>query len=164
MLCALADFSGIATTTKTVIKTPRLYLFKREAKVQILEDCPNTTDLKTVLVSPGVHKALPDASLASIGRDLGSWLRSFHTWTSAPQQASLRATMGRNEGMRRLKRLITYDSFLGILELYPQLVEDHQDTLRSVKEAMIAEFDIDKPPMDGDENWGLIHADFWTGK
>ncbi|KUI74211.1 hypothetical protein VM1G_10053 [Cytospora mali] len=162
MLCALANFSG-AATTKTQIKAPRLYLFNREENVQILEDCSHTTDLKTILVSPDIHNYLPEPSLESIGRDLGSWLRSFHTWTSAPEQASLRITIGQNEGMRRLKRLITYDSFLEILELYPQLVEGHLEALQTIKEAMIAQFEVDKPPTDGDENWGLIHGDLWTG-
>lgn len=165
MLCALAKFSGGTTpTAKTEIKAPRLHLFKREANVQILEDFSDTTDLKTILVSPGIHASLPEPSLASIGRELGSWLRSFHTWTSAPEQVSLRETIGHNEGMRKLKRSITYDSFLGILELYPQLVEGHLEALQTVKETMIAQFEVDTPPIDREEEWGLIHGDFWTGK
>lgn len=66
--------------------------------------------------------------------------------------------------MRKLKCQITYDSFLGILQLYPQIVEGHLETLQSVRDAMTAEFQMDYQPTESDEGLGLIHGDFWSGK
>ncbi|ORY61717.1 kinase-like domain-containing protein [Pseudomassariella vexata] len=159
MLRALVDF--LSTTPNTVVKAPRLYLFDRRTNTQVLKHLLNTTDLRSILLSPSVNNFLPQSSPASVGHALGYWLRSFHRWISAPAQAALRAEVGSNEGMRKHKFLITYGSFLEILELYPELVEDHRKTLEDVEDAMKKEFD--KPPIDGDDDWGLIHGDFWTG-
>lgn len=164
MLHALNDFSHTDMITQTIVKTPRLYLSKRETNVKILEDLCDTSDLKTILCSPETIESYPGGSSASLGHTLGSWLRSFHSWTSAPEQAVLRATITGNKSMRKLKRQISYDSFLGILELYPQIVGGHLETLQAVKHAMTAEFDVDELPTEGNANWGLIHGDFWSGK
>ncbi|KAK2606528.1 hypothetical protein N8I77_005270 [Diaporthe amygdali] len=93
----------------------------------------------------------------------GLWLRSFHQWMSEPGQASLRATISQNEEARKLKCKITYDSFLKVLEIYPDLVEGHMETLKAVKDAMTAEFSLNERPLGEDGSWGLIHGDFWTG-
>lgn len=164
MLHGLVSFSKDITTTNTVVRSPRLHLFDRETNTQVLEDCSNTTDLKTLLVSPKVKAILPGTSAESIGRDLGLWLRSFHQWTSEPGQASLRATISQNKEARKLKCKITYDSFLKVLEIYPDLAEGHMETLKAVKDAITAEFSLNEPPLGEDGSWGLIHGDFWTGK
>lgn len=165
MLQALADFSPSNTSTSTVVEIPRLYLFHQETSTQILEDLHHTTDLKTIFYSSmsNIH-SYPGDSPLFLGHTLGSWLRSFHEWGSAAEQATLRATIARNQSMRKLKCQITYDSFLEILQLYPQLVEDHMETLQAVKDAMTAEFLVNHQPKDGGEDWGLIHGDFWSGK
>ena len=164
MLQALADFSCTTRPAQTVVRSPRLYLFDRKTNTQVLEDCSDTTDLKTILTSSTVKEILPGSSPESVGYDIGSWLRSYHQWTSEPGQARLRATIGQNTEARKLKRKITYDSFLGILETYPGLVEGHLDALKSIKVAMTAEFELTEPPIGDDGSWGLIHGDFWSGK
>lgn len=164
MLHGLANFSWTPDTANTVVRSPRLYLFDRKTNTQVLEDCSNTTDLKTIFTSPMVKDILPDTSPASVGHDIGSWLRSFHEWTSEPAQAPLRETIGRNTEGRKLKRKITYDSFVRILETYPELVEEHVEKLKCIQAAMTAEFELNQPPKGDDGNWGLIHGDFWTGK
>lgn len=107
---------------------------------------------------------LPGNSPASVGRDIGSWLRCFHQWSSEPGQAQLRATIGRNTEARKLKRKITYDSFVTILEEYPELVQGHVEKLKIIQNVMAAEFELNEPPQGDDGSWGLIHGDFWTGK
>lgn len=164
MLHGLEAFSFKTHPADTVVRSPRLYLFDRNTNTQVLEDCSNTTDLKTILISPMVSKILPGSSPASVGHDVGSWLRSFHQWTSEPGQATLRATIRQNAEARKLKRKITYDSFLEILEKYPQLMEGHVEKLRAIKHAMSAEFEVHEPPQGDDGSWGLIHGDFWSGK
>lgn len=164
MLHGLVNFSWTPAIANTVVRSPRLYLFDRKTNTQVLEDCSNTTDLKTIFISPVVKDILPGTSPASVGHDVGSWLRSFHEWTSEPGQAPLREAIGRNAEARKLKRKITYDSFVGILETYPELVEGHVEKLKSIQDALTAEFELTQPPEGDDGSWGLIHGDFWTGK
>lgn len=165
MLHALVNFMYKDKTANTVVvKAPRLYLFDRETNTQLLEDLNDTTDLKTIFLSSELTHTYPGGNSASMGRILGSWLRAFHSWTSAPEQAALRANIGRNNGMRKLKRQITYDSFLEILVLYPQVLEGHLETLQAAKDSITAEFEINHPPDNSDESWGIIHGDFWSGK
>lgn len=164
MLHALAGFPRTIATSSghTLVQTPRLYSFDRETHTQILEDLVGTTDLTTILESSSVDHTLPGSSSQSVGRALGSWLRSFHDWASAPAQRELVAQVGPNEGMRQLKCIITYDSFIEILERHPEVIEGHKDTLEHVKAAMKYEFE--RPVTVEDENCGLIHGDFWGGK
>lgn len=165
MLHALSKFSCTAHPENTVVRSPRLYLFDRKTNTQVLEDCSNTTDLKTIFISPLAKSILPGTSLASVGHDMGSWLRCFHQWSSEPGQAQLRATIGQNTEARKLKRKITYDSFVTILKRYhPELVDGHVEKLKSIQNAMTAEFELNEPPQGDDGRWGLIHGDFWTGK
>ncbi len=162
MLNALQGFPS-ATAETTSIKTPCLYLFNRETNTQVLEDYPDTIDLKSLLVLPTSKSLLTRPVATSIGHDLGTWLRSFHTWASAEAQAQLRAEIGGNEPMRRLKHSVTYDSFIQILEKFPPVLEQNQSILEAVKEWAADEFKNPSTDEEG-EYWGLIHGDFWAGK
>ena len=97
-----------------------------------------------------------------IGHDLGFWLRSFHDWGTAPEQAALRAQMWQNNPMRKVKYCQTYGSFLRVLDDFPELLVGHQKTLVPFQYAMANDFQ--KPSTDIDEGWGLVHGDFWSGK
>jgi hypothetical protein len=164
MLYALAGFPQTIVTPSghTLVQAPRLYSFDRETHTQILEDFVGTTDLTTILESSSIDYTLPGSSPQLVGCALGSWLRSFHNWASAPAQRELVAQVGPNESMRKLKCLITYDSFIEILERHPEVIEGHKDALEDVKAAMKYEFE--RPVTEGDETRGLIHGDFWAGK
>jgi hypothetical protein len=164
MLHALAGFCYTITTPSgpSVITAPRLYMFDRDTYTQVHEDFPGTIDLTTILQSVNVDQILPGSISRSVGYALGSWLRFFHKWTSEPAQAVLRERVGPNKGMRKLKCLITYDSFIEILERHPETIEGHKETLEAVKSAMKYEFE--RPPTEGDEIRGIIHGDFWSGK
>ncbi|KAL1850960.1 hypothetical protein Daus18300_012751 [Diaporthe australafricana] len=37
------------------------------------------------------------------------------------------------------------------------------EKIKTVRDTMIAEFELNEPPTSEDGNWGLIHGDFWTG-
>ncbi|KAJ8133399.1 hypothetical protein O1611_g217 [Lasiodiplodia mahajangana] len=163
MLRALAGFPHTiaAASCHIQVKAPRIYSFDRETHTQLLEDFPDTTDLKTILESPGLDRILPGSSPESIGHALGSWLSMFHSWASAPAQTTLLTQIGPNQAMRQLKCLITYDSFIEILERHPETIEGYNDTLEDVKAAMKYEFE--RPVIKGDEARGLIHGDFWAG-
>lgn len=165
MLNALKEFHY--NSRHIQVKVPHLYLFDRETRTQVLEDIPGVVDLKTIFMSPSANDVLSQPLATSIGRALGSWLRAFHTWISAPAQLQLRASaeVGTNEPMRKLKYQITYDSFIGVLEQFPDVLGGHGKSLQQVKDIAIREFEKTASD-DGDESeeWGLIHGDFWTGK
>lgn len=146
----------------SVVTAPRLYMFYQDTYIQIHEDFLGTSDLTTILQSANVDQILPESNRLSVGYALGSWLRFFHKWTTEPAQATLRERVGPNKGMRQLKCLITYDSFIEILERHPETIEGHKETLEAVRNAMKYEFE--RPPTEGDEIRGLIHGDFWAGK
>lgn len=83
----------------------------------------------------------------------------------APAKADLRAEIGQNEPMRKLKYHITYDIFIGVLGNFPELVEGCRKTLEDVKEMATREFKkLAAEPEEGCEDWGIIHEDFWAGK
>lgn len=59
--------------------------------------------------------------------------------------------------MRKLKYLITYDSFIKVLEQFPDVLGDHKDTLEDMKD--IVSKGIEKTASDGTEkNGGLYTA------
>ncbi|KAI0191877.1 kinase-like domain-containing protein [Astrocystis sublimbata] len=152
---------GDAHLHHVIVKAPRLYHFDPVAHIQVLEDFHDTKDLTTVLVSPDVAAILPGPRATSVGRAVGAWLRGFHGWSSEVAQADLVRRVGSNAGMRRLKCLITYDSFLEILDRHPETVEGHRETLEKVRKTM--QYEFERPPVADQPNCGLIHGDFWGG-
>ncbi|KAI0182410.1 kinase-like domain-containing protein [Xylaria flabelliformis] len=149
-----SDISGI--------KAPRLHLFIQETNVLVLEDFPATVDLKSLFVSPNANGILTPPLAASIGYDIGSWLRSFHDWVMSSR--SRLKYMGDNHPMRNLKYAITYDAYLKVLENhFPDLLESCRPLLEQVRNAATKEFEKVSNDQDEDHNWGLIHGDFWTG-
>lgn len=162
MLNALNNFPSTNITDQVSLKAPRLYLFNRETNTQVLEDFPEALNLKSILVSPTANSILSQSFATSIGHTLGSWLRSFHTWASAPAQADLRKEIEKNEPMRKLKYLVTYDSFIQVVEKFPEILEGSRKTLEDVKDMATKEFE--RTVGEAGEDWGIIHGDFWTGK
>ena len=160
LLNTLANYPP-STATATV-KPPRLYLYDRETNTQVLEDFPNTDGFRAMLFSADAYNLLPSPSTAAIGRHLGFWLRSFHTWASAPEQAALRAQMWQNDIMRKTKFLFTYDSVLKVLENYPELLESCKKTLDTIRDVIAKEFE--RPSTEEGDGYGLLHGDFWSGK
>ncbi|KAB5570430.1 kinase-like domain-containing protein [Coniochaeta sp. 2T2.1] len=160
MLRALANFTFASPTTS--VRAPRLYLFIRETNTQVHQDFYDATDLRAVLrQSPTLENVLSSQfpSPISLGRSLGSWLRAFHAWSSDPAQAALQARIGQNEPMRKLKHLVNYGTFVGILQKFPDIVRPEElRVLHDVKD--IADNELAKTPGDGGESFGIIHGDF----
>ncbi|KAK3317742.1 kinase-like domain-containing protein [Cercophora scortea] len=144
------------------VRTPRLYMRSLETSTQILEDFADTVDLKSVLVSPNANAVFTPSVATSIGRDLGSWLRAFHVWAGEKARASLVSEISQNDAMKKLKYQVTYDSFIKVLGNFPELLEGNETTLESVKNAATEDFKRIAEE-EGDEGWGLIHGDLWSG-
>lgn len=149
--------------TNASVKVPHLFMFDSETNTQVIEDFPSAVDLQTVLISPTINNTLSEVLSTSIGRALGLWLRYFHNWTSAPLQADLRAKIEGNEAMRKLKYLISYETFVQVLEQFPEILAGNREIMEKVKNMAAKEFQ--KTAEDGPgEDWGVIHGDFWSGK
>lgn len=140
MLKPLSDFSH-------TVKTPRLLLFQEGTHTQIHEDFSRTIDLKSLVLSDSLSKPVA----TSVGYQLGSWLREFHAWSSTQ-------SLPENLPMQRLKLEITHESFIGILEKFPNVLGENKEVLEMVRNSEIQEFH-DQP-----ESWITIHGDFWAGK
>jgi len=150
MLEALARYSPPFSST-VKIQTPNLYLFSPQTNTQVIQDFPDTTDLKSVLFSRNISQILPHPSAEVLGSSLA--------------KSAMRVTIGRTDrAMRQLKRSITYDSILTVLENYPELLVGHEGALTEIRDVMRREFE--RPPRydeDEEEEWGIIHGDFWSG-
>lgn len=162
MLNVLDTFPSI-TASNFSLRAPRLYQFDHTTNTQILEDLSDTIDIKTVLESPTAWSVLPRSISTSIGSALGTWLQSFHLWASAPAQATLRGSMGNNQAMRKIRYMISYGAFVDVVRKFPEIWETHSKGLQEVKNMAIAEYSKAAQEK-AEENWGLIHGDFWSGK
>ncbi|KAI0485356.1 kinase-like domain-containing protein [Xylariaceae sp. FL0804] len=165
MLQALAGFPKTISTPggPVIVRVPLLYSFDEDTHTQVLQYFPGTTDLTTILQSPSLRETtLPASSPTSIGCAIGAWLRMFHWWASDGAQSARLAQVSHNPGMRKLKCLITYDSFIEILERHPETIDGHADKLRKVQTAMRHEFEREAAA-GPDASHGLIHGDLWGG-
>ncbi|KAM5457291.1 hypothetical protein MaudCBS49596_000486 [Microsporum audouinii] len=158
MLKALQLLPSI-TVDNIHLRTPRLYLFDEKTNTQVLEDLVSTIDLKTVLEST----ALPHPFATGIGRALGAWLQSFHTWVSEPAPAALLRDLGDNEPMRKIRYSISYGAFTNIVQKFPKIWERCGITLEEVRDMATAEYSQKPQDKAEDGSWGIIHADFWSG-
>ncbi|KAL2075203.1 hypothetical protein VTL71DRAFT_145 [Oculimacula yallundae] len=157
----LLNLLASSPTSTSTVKTPRLYLYDRETNTQVLEDFADTNGLRAMLFSPDAHKLFPSSSLFTIGRHMGLWLRSFHDWADAPEQASLRAEMWCTDALRKQKYEFTHGSISGILEQFPSLTEDYEKTLDVIRGFYATDFK--RPFTEEGDGYGLIHGDLWSG-
>lgn len=163
----LNAFTHFTSTTVDVIslRTPHLYKLNLKTHTQILEDLSDSIDMRTVLKSSTSSTDLPQPISINIGRALGVWLRKFHSWASAPAQANLQKEIGENEPMRKIRYAISYGAFIDIVQKFPEVWErqGYSEALEEVKIMATVEYAKSTEDTSG-TNWGIIHADFWSGK
>ncbi|KAJ5136831.1 hypothetical protein N7448_005385, partial [Penicillium atrosanguineum] len=140
------------------VKTPRVFHFDRENNIQIMEDLPNSLDLKNFLLSNLSH-GVSESSGRSLGRSLGTWLRSFHHWGSNSEQAESRSLFAKNETGKDLKFYIYYSMLIDTIATFPGILEESRGLFEKVKNFAAAEL----KKSDQHEDFGIIHGDFWTG-
>jgi hypothetical protein len=142
-------------------------LYNAQARVQVIEDLEPAGDLASTITSKssgGAHK--PD--YITLGLSLGRWLRHFHAWTEEAAQADLRRTIALNTSSQDLKWRTTYHTIVGIAKAFPTISKEDIDILQAVRARALHEHEQQLKPHSSNfvvpENYGLIHADFWTGK
>ena len=158
----LNSMSSYLPSTTAIVKPPRIYLYDQQTNTQVLEDFSNTSGFRAMLFSVNAHTLLPSPSIATIGHHLGFWLRSFHTWASAPEQAALCAQIWHNDPIRKTKYISTLNSVHQVLANYPELLEDHEKTLDVIRDYIFN--DITMPSIEKHDCYGIIHGDLWSGK
>jgi fructosamine-3-kinase len=140
------------TESLITIQTPKIYPFKPETNTQIYSDLALSTDLKTYALT----NTLTHSECARLGFALGRWIKNFHTWGAAPEQASLREKMKESTEMRALKYQINYPTMVATIANFPEILEESREIFEAVAKDIKDRLDSE----DGD----LIHGDFWTGK
>ena len=144
---------------EVTVKTPHLFTFNRETNTAVVEDLPDSLDLKSFLISTSASTNVSQECAFSIGRALGAWLRSFHLWADQEAQAGVAAEMEKNRSMRDLKFTVNYDMLMNTIDRYPTILGDYRDVFRKVRDMATA--DLSRKDEDG---FGIIHGDFWSGK
>ena len=156
-LLALSDLHPVSSQS-CVIRTPRFYHFNSATNTQIQEYLPDSVNLKTYAITHLRPNPLDlKDRLVDLGRNLGTWLRNFHSWTTEPAQAQLRADIGANKEMQPLKYAINYSSLLSRADTYTDILGDARDVFDRVRKMAEEE-------MKEEDRLQVIHGDFWTGK
>lgn len=106
-----------------------------------------------MLPSTPEHQRL---KILELGQGLGRWLRSFHEWSSRPEQESLRGMAKTNKELQTIKFTYNYESLFWQSDDFPFL-KDSEDVFKEV----IASAKLE---LEDDSKLHVIHGDFWTGK
>jgi hypothetical protein len=141
------------------VKTPRVFHFDQENNTQVLEDLPNSIDLKNFLLSDLSH-GVSETSGRSLGSALGSWLKSFHNWASKSEQADSRSLLAQNGTMKDLKFYVNYSMLMDTIANFPGILEDSRGVFEEIKDFAAEEL----KKSEEEDGFGIIHGDFWTGK
>ncbi|KAJ4244797.1 hypothetical protein NW762_014374 [Fusarium torreyae] len=160
----LEHLKGSSLASRPVI-VPHIYFSHRDSQgnIQVQEDFPQAKDMTSSMRSPVLNGFLDQSVMISVSHEVGSWLRSFHEWTSASQQAEFRQRIGCNEPMQKLKHQVTYGTFMNILQNFPSILQDNIEILEKVKQRAESELE-DLTSVKEREHYGIIHGDFWMGK
>ncbi|CAG8894223.1 unnamed protein product [Penicillium salamii] len=123
------------------VKTPRMLYANPKTHTQVLEDLPNST------------------SALGIGRALGSWLRSLHTWSAEKKQGASENFRRDNIPMQQLKFYANYTLLIESVDNFPALLGDCRSLFEEIRDLAAVELEKD----DHTNEHGVIHGDFWTG-
>ncbi|KUL83778.1 hypothetical protein ZTR_08634 [Talaromyces verruculosus] len=167
VLKGLNNFSprrDVSLSPPITVKTPRLYDFNQSTHTQIMEDLPEASDLKTWLLSPA-GMSLDKPAAKAIGHALGLWLGSFHAWISHDEQIALRDKLAENKSMQQLKYVINYNQLVSMIDRYPHILEESRSVFEKVRAYASEELSThtSNSASNGNDGWGPIHGDFWTG-
>ncbi|PYI19820.1 hypothetical protein BO86DRAFT_179425 [Aspergillus japonicus CBS 114.51] len=157
-LTSTVAMKGQSESRAITVKPPRLFTFHPETNTAVLEDLPDSLDLKTFCISSAASTTISQEWAVLIGRALGTWLWAFHRWTDEKDQAAVVAELEKNHAMRLLKLSVNYGSLAARIDQYPALLGEAREVFEQVRLAAAAE--VEKK---GEVEYGIIHGDFWSG-
>lgn len=127
-----------------------------------MQEClPNATNLKEycrkhfAAAATAAELSLRKDQCLQLGRSLGEWLRSFHTWSAG--QTELREVLKGNKELQGIKQWINYKQLVQLAEQNPDILGEAKDVFQAVSDATAAE-------LENEDKLDIIHGDFWTGK
>ncbi|TVY83243.1 4-hydroxytryptamine kinase psiK [Lachnellula suecica] len=150
ILTALQALPPVSHSGITV-QTPKIYSFSLSTNTQIYSDLPDSTELKTYVLT----HALTESQCSRLGCSLGKWAKAFHEWAAAPAQKEVRESMKGNTEMKELKYMINYTTLVATIANFPSILGE----CKSVFEAIAMDV---RERLDNEEG-SLIHGDFWSG-
>ncbi|KAJ5933560.1 hypothetical protein N7454_005889 [Penicillium verhagenii] len=157
ILQALDGFQSRGEKGPTV-KTPRVLYFNKETNTQIIDDLPQSLNLKDLFLSDSLEST-SEFACREIGSSLGVWLQSFHKWGNKPEQAESRSLITQNVAMKQLKFYINYAMLVDTIATFPDILEESRGTFEELRNFATEEM----KKSDKDPEIGIIHGDFWTG-
>jgi fructosamine-3-kinase len=132
-----------------------------------MEHLSDSKDLKSWLLSEQGGQSISQASARAIGHALGAWIGAFHAWGSQEQQAALRGKMAQNIAMQKLKNMVNYEKLPTMVDTYPHILESSRAIFEQARDRAAAELSSSSSSTAAsdtqNEDYGLIHGDFWTG-
>ncbi|KAK7731624.1 hypothetical protein SLS63_005310 [Diaporthe eres] len=145
------------TSQSFSIRTPGLFYFNPDSSTQIQEYLPSSLNLKHYALKRLLPSTPEDLrpKVLELGQGLGKWLRSFHEWSSHPDQEALRETAKTNKELQTIKFTYNYDSLFWQSDDFPFLKESE-----NVFKEVIASAKLE---LEDESKLHVIHGDFWTG-
>ena len=135
-----------------LVTTPILHQFLSDSSTQIIQDFPDSIDLKTYLLAHNISESHAEV----LGAALGSWTRSFHAWGASTESAKLRDTIRQNSNAVNLKFNVNAGRLVQTVDMFPDILGDSRDMLTEIASKLKSR--RNHPDL------SLIHGDFWTGK
>jgi hypothetical protein len=133
------------------VSSPYLYRFFPEINTTAISRIPDPIQVQVCLSD----KILDETNVFRVGASLGRWMRKFHDWGAAPEQASLREEMKKNTGMAEMRYGITYGRLEPVIAMYPAIFKGSTAIFANLEQQMKAEILAEASA--GDQ---LIHGDF----
>ena len=124
-----------------------------------MEYVQNGTNLKAYALkfyAPPSDETLK-AQCLDLGRGLGGWLRSFHSWANLPEQAGFREIVSGNKELQTIRHAANYGAIVGLVDRFPSILSGSRELFAQVRDATAKEL-LD------DTKLQPIHGDYWTGK
>ena len=146
------------------VRTPRALYFDAQSSTQVQEYLPGGIDLKHYVLAtyPPHTPESCRAQCRALGKAIGHWLREFHNLslssTEQGQSRSLRAVVGDNSELQRLKHTINFEWLQAKPDQFPKVLGD------DAKEVFAKVRDMAAQELQDSTRLNVIHGDFWTGK
>ncbi|KAJ5203149.1 hypothetical protein N7449_005228 [Penicillium cf. viridicatum] len=135
---------------KATTSSPYLYQFFPQINTTALSELPDSIQLQNCLSDQNLN----EANVFRIDMSLGQWMRRFHEWGSAPEQASLLRKMKGNTGMAEMKCNITYGRLKDVITMFPAIFEGSIEIFENLAQRVKAEMETEGARSQ------LIHGDF----
>jgi hypothetical protein len=89
---------------------------------------------------------------------LGVWAKQLHEWGRSDGAKELRERLFQDTEARKLKLSVNYGLLIAVIDRMPHVLEESRGLFLKVKQ------EVEARREKTDQEMGIIHGDFWTGK